>query len=149
MIETGLFSLQTLQESGRSDSWSGSHAPESDRHCALTRATTGFPAANSQSVHAGAEGRSVPNKDTDQSLLAATTATVSRAVRSVEHAEENTEEEERPAKGRQCNECKKTNHFANMCRTKTQYQPTKYKPKRVHTVTESTEQGPVDLLTLL
>lgn len=45
-----------------------------------------------------------------------------------------------PAKGRQCNMCKKPNHFANMCRTKTQYQPTKYKPKQVHAVSESTEQ---------
>ncbi len=53
--------------------------------------------------------------------------------------------EDCPAKGRQCNKCKKFNHFARVCRTNTQQKQATFKSKKVHTVSDCTEQSPPEL----
>ncbi|KAL6471840.1 hypothetical protein MHYP_G00204900 [Metynnis hypsauchen] len=53
--------------------------------------------------------------------------------------------EDCPAKGRQCNKCKKFNHFAKVCRARTQQKQTTFKSKKVHTVSDCTEESPPEL----
>ena len=111
--------------------------------------TMGFPAANtaSQSVHAvSRRSFSYEQRYHGRKLTGGNDSnSVTHGKECGACGREHGRTEDCPAKGRQCNKCKKPNHFANMCRMKTQYQSTKYKPKKVHAVTESTEQVPVDL----
>ena len=62
---------------------------------------------------------------------------------------EHSRAEECPAKGRQCNNCNKFNHFARMCRAPAQQRQMKPKFKKVHAVsdtdTASEQQGENEL----
>lgn len=44
-----------------------------------------------------------------------------------------------PAKGRQCNKCKKFNHFAKVCRSQAQPAQTSYRSKKVHAISDDAE----------
>ena len=49
--------------------------------------------------------------------------------------------EECPAKGRQCNNCNKFNHFARMCRSAPQQRQTKPQTKRMHAISDTGDCG--------
>lgn len=53
--------------------------------------------------------------------------------------------EDCPAKGQQCNKCKKFNYFASVCSTGTQKKPAAFKSRKVHTVSDYREQTPPEL----
>jgi len=121
--ETGSVSLGTLQESGRSDSWSGSHAPESEAlraHTSYRSSSSGRGGSPPLTVCPCRSRRPLGSEQRYGPTFTATAA-ASRTARSVERVEENTEEEEGPVKGRQGNECKKPNHVAHMCRGVSQH----------------------------
>lgn len=49
-----------------------------------------------------------------------------------------------PARGCQCNNCKKFNHFAKMCRSAPQQYKSSSKPKRMHAIADTGEQHSED-----
>ena len=53
---------------------------------------------------------------------------------------EHSRAEDCPAKGRQCNNCNKFNHFARMCRSAPQQRQFKAKAKRMHAISDTGEQ---------
>lgn len=76
-------------------------------------------------------------------------ANSSSAVRSKECGacgREHSHAEECPAKGRQCNKCKKFNHFAKMCRTQAPQRQLKHRQKGMHAIMDDVEEHPTDAL---